>query len=94
MHTINDERHHVCLQRIPCIIFFKTGFHGIELSFSRLILAKRNKPIEMCHCNDRKIISSTNIMPDVGVVEVNDSNSDGDGDFFPALDVSLLPKVR
>ena len=34
-------------------------------------------------------------MPDVGVVEVNDSmNSDGDGDFFPALDVSLLPKVR
>ena len=29
------------------------------------------------------------------VVEVNDSiNSDGDGDFFPALEVSLLPKVR
>ena len=29
------------------------------------------------------------------IVEVNDSiNSDGDGDFFPALDVSLLPKVR
>ena len=42
----------------------------------------------------RQIISSTSIMPDVGVVEVNDSNSDGDGDFFPALDVSLLPKVR
>ena len=56
--------------------------------------ARKELKIALIASLSRQNLSSTNIMPDVGVVEVNDSNSDGDGDFFPALDVSLLPKVR